>query len=60
MFVVTLPVSCRRDDGIFLGDQLQKDVQHWLSPPNPSTNQNFVRKDKGTAAWFFERSVLTG
>ncbi|KAN0124433.1 hypothetical protein V8E52_002082 [Russula decolorans] len=42
-------------------DQLQKDVQHWLSPPDPSTNQNFVSKarHKGTAAWFFESSALT-
>ena len=48
-------------DGIFVGDRLQKDVQHWLSPPNPSTNQNFVRKarHKGTAAWFFASSALT-
>jgi hypothetical protein len=48
-------------DGIFVGDRLQKDVQHWLSPPNPSTNQNFVRKGRhtGTAAWFFESSALT-
>jgi hypothetical protein len=46
--------------GIFIGDRLQKDVQDWLSPPNPSTNQNFVRKarHKGTSAWFFESSAL--
>ena len=46
--------------GIFVGDRLKKDVQHWLSPPNPSTNQNFVRKARhaGTAAWFFESSAL--
>ena len=50
-----------RDRRYFVGDQLQKDVQHWLSPPDPSTNQNFVSKlrHKGTAAWFFETSVLT-
>ena len=48
-------------DGIFEGDGLQKNVQHWLSPPNPSTNQNFVQKARhtGTAAWFFESSALT-
>jgi hypothetical protein len=47
-------------DGVFVGDRLQKDVQYWLSPPNPSTNQNFVRKarHKDTSAWFFESSVL--
>jgi hypothetical protein len=46
---------------VSVGDQLQKDVQHWLSPPDPSTNQNFVSKaqHKGTAAWFFESSALT-
>jgi len=48
-------------DDTFVGDRLQKDVQHWLSPPNPSTNQNFVRKARhtGTAAWFFESCALT-
>ena len=46
----------------FVGDQLQNDVQRWLSPPDPSTNQNFVSKARhgGTAAWFLESSVLTG
>ena len=31
-------------------------VQYWLSPPDPSTNHNFVRKARHneTAAWFFE------
>src|SRR5216684_3132217 len=43
------------------GDQLRWEVQHWLSPPDPSTNQNFVRRarHKGTAAWFFESIALT-
>jgi hypothetical protein len=42
-------------------DQLRWEVQHWLSPPDPSTNHNFVRKARhsGTAAWFFENSALT-
>jgi len=41
-------------------DQLQKEVQHWLSPPDPSTNQNFVSEARhgGTAAWFFESEAL--
>jgi hypothetical protein len=44
-----------------VGDQLRRDVQHWLSPPDPSTNHNFVRKARhcGTAAWFFKSSLLT-
>ena len=52
---------CCRDRRFSVGDQLQKDVQHWLSPPDPSTNQNFVSKarHKGTAAWFFESCALT-
>jgi hypothetical protein len=42
------------------GDQLQRDVQHWLSPPDPSANHNFVWKahHEGTAAWFFESDIL--
>ena len=42
-------------------DQLRREVQHWLSPPDPSTNQNFVQKARhtGTAEWFFESSALT-
>jgi len=42
-------------------DQLQRDVRHWLSPPDPSTNHNFVREARhgGTAAWFFESRSLT-
>ena len=48
-------------DGIFVGDQLQRDVRYWLSPPDPSTNHNFVRRARhsGTAAWFFESKALT-
>ena len=54
------PTSPCRDRRYPLGDQLQKDVQYWLSPPDPSTNQNFVLKARheGTARWFFESSVL--
>jgi hypothetical protein len=53
--------SVAETDHIFVGDQLRWDVQQWLSPPDPSTNHNFVRKSRhsGTAAWFFESSALT-
>ena len=46
---------------VIVGVQLQNNVQHWLSPPDPSTNQNMVSRlrHKGTAAWFFESSALT-
>jgi hypothetical protein len=42
-------------------DRLYSVVQHWLSPPDPSTNQNFVSKlrHEGTTEWFFESSALT-
>jgi len=42
-------------------DQLQRDVQRWLSPPDPSTNHNFVWEahKPGTAEWFLQSNVLT-
>jgi hypothetical protein len=42
-----------------LGVQLQRDVQRWLSPPDPSTNHDFVwsARHDGTAAWFLEGDV---
>jgi hypothetical protein len=44
-----------------VGDQLRWEIQHWLSPPDPSTNHNFVwnARHGGTATWFFESNVLT-
>ena len=50
-----------RDRHCLAGDQLQRDVQHWLSPPDPSKNHDFVWKahHTGTSAWFFESEVLT-
>src|SRR6267154_1152692 len=52
---------CCRDRRYLVGDQRRWKVQDWLSPPDPSTNQNFVKKarHKGTAAWFFEINALT-
>src|SRR6266851_2670617 len=42
------------------GDQFQRDVRHWLSPPDPSTNHHIVWKGhhKGTGKWFFQSSIL--
>jgi hypothetical protein len=59
-FVVPLTFF-RRDRRYSVGDQQQEDLQRWLSPPDPSTNHNFVSnsRHKGTAAWFFESSALT-
>jgi hypothetical protein len=49
-----------RDRLHLVGDQLRQEVQHWLSPPDPSTNHNFVQKARhsGTAEWFFESNTL--
>ena len=57
---VILTMFCCRDRRYLVGEQLRWEVQHWLSPPDPSMNQNFVRKarHKGTASWFFESSIL--
>ena len=45
---------------ILIGNQLREKLQTWLSPPDPSTNQNIARKvhHKGTATWFFEGGIF--
>ncbi len=57
---VVIPTSRYRDRHCLVGDQLQRDVQHWLSPPDPSKNHDFVWKahHAGTSAWFFESKAL--
>ena len=54
------PRFCRYQEYI-AGGQLQGEVKHWLSPPDPSTNHIFVSKARhsGTAAWFFGSDALT-
>jgi len=39
---------------------MQSYVQHWLSPPDSSTNHGFVSNARhtGSARWFFNGSVL--
>ena len=58
---VIFPTFRGRGRRYVVGDQLRRDVQHWLSAPDPSTNHGFVRKARhtGTAAWFFESNALT-
>lgn len=43
-----------------VGDQLQKEVRSWFSPPNPSDNHIIARKAYrgGTAVWFAEGSTF--
>jgi hypothetical protein len=57
---VVIPTSRYRDQHCLVGDQLQRDVQHWLSPPDPSKNHDFVWKahHTGTSEWFFESKAL--
>jgi hypothetical protein len=40
--------------------QLKEKMHKWLSPPDPSKNQNIARKShhKGTASWFFQGSIF--
>ena len=46
--------SCRRYRACMTGDQLQRDIRSWLSPPDPSTNHNIVcdTHRTGSATWF--------
>jgi hypothetical protein len=40
--------------------QLRRELQNWLSPPDPSTNHNIARKahHEGTASWFFQGGIF--
>ncbi|KAF8504919.1 hypothetical protein F5888DRAFT_813349 [Russula emetica] len=40
--------------------QLREKLQHWLSPPDSSTNHNLARKahHKGTTSWFFQGGIF--
>ena len=61
-------VSVVSDYGYYLktefmckGDQVQRDVYAWLSPPDPSTNHNIACEahHNGTAQWFIQGSTLS-
>ncbi|KAH9016342.1 hypothetical protein EDB85DRAFT_1875056 [Lactarius pseudohatsudake] len=43
------------------GSRIRKDHRAWLSPPDPSTNQNIActTQHEGTATWFFRGSIFT-
>ncbi|KAH9032809.1 hypothetical protein EDB85DRAFT_1181333 [Lactarius pseudohatsudake] len=42
--------------------RVRKDHRAWLSPPDPSTNQNIASttQHEGTATWFFQGSIFMG
>jgi hypothetical protein len=42
------------------GNLLQKDIQRWLSPEDPSTNHNIARRGylDGTASWFTQSDIF--
>src|SRR5579863_5777698 len=43
------------------GDKLRRDIQRWLSPPDPWKNYNIARKSRhsGTGAWFLQGEMLS-
>jgi hypothetical protein len=43
------------------GHQFKRLLREWLSPSDPSTNQNIAQKaqHKGTAVWLFQGSIVT-
>ena len=43
------------------GDKLEKDIQTWLSPPDPWKNYNITRKlrQSGSAAWFVQGDTFS-
>jgi hypothetical protein len=43
------------------GDQLQRDIRCWLSPPDPWKNYNVALKlwQSETGAWFINGNILS-
>jgi hypothetical protein len=43
------------------GDELQRDIRLWLSPPDPWKNYNAALKSRqcGTGAWFINGNMLS-
>jgi hypothetical protein len=43
------------------GGELQRDVRHWLSPPDPWKNHNLARKSRhsGSGTWWIESDTYT-
>ena len=50
-----------RTESLSKGDQMQRDVYAWLSPPDPSTNHNIACEahHDGTAQWFIQGSTFS-
>jgi hypothetical protein len=60
-YSVSPDISCgSRGSVCFTGNLLQKDIQSWLFPPDPSTNHNAARRDHldGTASWFIQSGIF--
>ena len=60
-FLVSPPVSGSSQGSIILiGNQLREKLQRWLSPSDPSINQNIARKvhHEGTSTWFFQGGIF--
>ena len=52
--------SCCRYRVCMTGDQLQRDIRSWLSPPDPSTNHNIVCDSHraGSSTWFTQDATF--
>jgi hypothetical protein len=61
MDVLTSTAASLRDPRGNEPDRLARGIQRWLSPPDPSTNHDYVWKahHTGTSSWFFESDALT-
>ena len=56
-----LAAACCSVLSLLTGNQLKQLLRTWLSPADPSTNQNIARKahHNGTAVWLFQGRIFT-
>ncbi|KAH9041212.1 hypothetical protein EDB85DRAFT_1832260, partial [Lactarius pseudohatsudake] len=55
-------IDAESREWFFSRSRVRKDHRAWLSPPDPSTNQNIASttQHEGTATWFFQGSIFVG
>ena len=54
-------IADRKYSNGLAGDKLQRDIQNWLSPPDPWKNHHIACEShlEGTAAWFLEGETFS-
>jgi hypothetical protein len=59
-FVIPYHFYCPRAETTPKDDQIQRDINAWLSPPDPSTNHNIACETyhDGTAKWFIQGTIF--